>query len=74
MNDMTDAHIEALARKIATEVVAEQMPVLAEVSAKRAIEMVTAEVGMSILKKVGYILGLGVVALAGWLFSKGFWQ
>jgi len=72
MSQLTEDRIKQIAREAAAEVVAAQMPVIAESSAKRAIEMLTAEVGMSMLKKIAAVLGILAIAGAAWLFSKGF--
>ncbi len=71
MDQLTEDRIKEIAREVAAEVVAAQMPVIAETSAKRAIEMVTSEVGMSLIKKIAAVLGLLAIAGAAWLFTKG---
>lgn len=72
MNELTEARIKEIAREAAKEVVSQHEMVIAEASAKRAIEMLTAEVGMSFIKKIAAVLGLVAIAAAAWLFSKGF--
>lgn len=71
MDQLTEERVEAIARKAAQEVVSEMLPVMAEASAKRGIEMLAAEVGMSMIKKIAVLLGIGALAVAAWLFSKG---
>lgn len=71
MDQATEQHIEAIVRRVVKEVLSEQN--LAQQAAKRAIEIVTAEVGTTVLKKLAYLVGAVVLGLAGWLFSKGLW-
>jgi len=71
MDKQTEEHVEAICRRVVKEILAEQS--FAEQAAKRAIEIVTAEVGTTVLKKLAYLVGMVVLGLAGWLFSKGLW-
>jgi len=67
----TEADIEEIVERIARRVVAEQMPTVAETAAKRAIQIMAAEVGTSVVKKLGWALGLGILGLLGWLGLHG---
>lgn len=71
MDEATEKHIEVICRRVVKEILAEHS--FAEQAAKRAIEIVTAEVGTTVLKKLAYLVGMVVLGLAGWLFSKGIW-
>lgn len=72
MDQLTEARIEEICRRVVKDVLAEGA--IAEQSAKRAIEIVTAGVGKAVLMKLSYIVGVVVIGLAGWLFSKGLWS
>ncbi len=71
MDHLTEEKVEVIARRVAEEVLQNVMPTIAEASAKRGIEMLAAEVGMSLIKKIAVTLGLAALAAAVWLFSKG---
>lgn len=71
MDQLTEEKVESIARRVAEEVIQNVMPTIAEASAKRGIELLAAEVGMSMIKKIAVILGLGALGVAVWLFSKG---
>jgi len=49
----------------------EQMEVIAEKAARKALELVYAEVGKSVLKKLAWLVGLIIVGIALWLAGKG---
>jgi hypothetical protein len=49
----------------------EEMDEIAERAAKRALELVYAEVGKSVLKKLLWLLGTASIALLTWLKAKG---
>jgi hypothetical protein len=49
----------------------EQMDLIAEKAARKALEFVYAEVGKSVLKKLAWLVGLIVVGLALWMAGKG---
>lgn len=49
----------------------EQIDDIADRAAKRALEMVYAEVGRSVLKKAAWLVGVVVVGLFIWLAGKG---
>lgn len=73
MEPMIEAKIEEIAHRVALEVVEKQTIVIAEAAAKRAIQLVAADVGMTLLKKISTVIGLAALAAAGWLMSKGLW-
>lgn len=56
----------------------EQLEMLAEKAAEKAVEKMTAmvyqEVGKGIISKVLWLVGVVTVSLALWLHSKGFFQ
>jgi len=49
----------------------EQVNDIAEKAAKRALELVYAEVGRSTVKAALWIIGAGVLALLAWLGARG---
>jgi hypothetical protein len=49
----------------------EQMDMIAERAARKALEIVYAEVGKSVLKKLAWLVGIIVVGIAMWLAGKG---
>jgi len=49
-----------------------QVHQIAELAAEKAIEEVYIQVGKGVLRKVAYLVGLGVIALLLWLGKQGF--
>lgn len=49
----------------------EQIEAIAEKAARRALQIVYAEIGYSILRKIAWLVGVVVVGLAIWLAGKG---
>lgn len=47
-----------------------EIDVIAERAAKRALQLVYAEVGQSVLKKIAWLAGVVVLGLALWLIGK----
>lgn len=48
----------------------EQINAIAEKAARRALEIVYAEIGMNVMKKLAWIIGVVVLGLALWLAGK----
>lgn len=48
----------------------DQIDAIAEKAARKALQIVYAEVGQSVLKKLAWLVGLVVVGLALWLIGK----
>ena len=48
-----------------------QIEVIAEKAARRALQIVYAEVGQSVLKKLAWLAGVVVVGIGLWLAGKG---
>lgn len=68
---MNELEIEAIAKRAVKEALESEIPRVSEAAAKRAIEIMAAEVGTSVVKKLAVLLGLGILGLIGWLASKG---
>ncbi len=71
MNGITEQRVEEISQRVARAVMDEYRLVVAEASAKRAIEIMAAEVGTSVVRKLGWFLGLGILGLLGWLGVHG---
>lgn len=67
----SEADIEVIARRAVKEALESEIPRIAEVTAKRAIEIMAAEVGTSVIKKLLWAIGVGVLGLLAWLGMKG---
>ncbi len=48
-----------------------QIATIAEVAARRALQIVYAEVGMNVLRKAAWLAGVVVIGLFIWLADKG---
>ena len=48
----------------------EQINIIAEKAARRALEMVYAEIGMNVIKKLAWLVGVVVLGIALWLAGK----
>ena len=48
-----------------------QIAAIAEVAARRALQIVYAEVGMNVMKKIAWLVGVVVIGLFIWLAGKG---
>jgi hypothetical protein len=68
---MNPIEIEEIARRAVKEALESEIPRVSEAAAKRAIEIMAAEVGTSVVKKLVVLLGLGILGLIGFLASKG---
>jgi hypothetical protein len=68
---MTDEELEALVERISKKVVQDLTHDIAERAAARAIQILAAEVGTSVVKKLGWLIGLGVLGLLAWLGAHG---
>lgn len=55
-----------------TQLTDQQIDEIAERAAQKALQIVYAEVGKSVLKKLAWVVGLVVVGLAIWLTGKGY--
>lgn len=73
MEQLTEDRVAEIARKVAQEVVAQNMSLIAETSAARGIEIVAAQVGMTLIKKIVVAIGLAALVFAGWAATKGLW-
>ena len=50
----------------------DQIDIIAERAAQRALQIVYAEVGKGIMKKLAWLIGVVVVGAAAWLGGKGY--
>lgn len=48
-----------------------QIAAIAEVAARRALEIVYAEVGLNVLRRLAWLVGIATIGLALWLAGKG---
>lgn len=71
LNVPGEAEIEFIARRAVKEALESEIPRVAEVAAKRAIEIMAAEVGASVIKKLLWAVGIGVLGLLAFLGMKG---
>lgn len=67
----SEAEIEVIVRRVLKEALESELPRIAELGAKRAIEIMAAEVGTSVIKKLLWAIGIGVLGLLGWLGIHG---
>lgn len=49
-----------------------KMEEIATAAAKKALQLVYAEIGEGVLRKIAWVLGAGVIVLLGWLAGKGY--
>lgn len=68
---MNELEIETIARRAVKEVLESETPVIAEAAAKRAIEILAAQVGTSVVKKLLWAIGVGILGLLAYLGTKG---
>jgi len=50
----------------------EQIDVIAERAAQKALQIVYAEVGKGVMKKLAWLIGIVIVGAAVWLGGKGY--
>ncbi|GAA4401259.1 hypothetical protein [Quisquiliibacterium transsilvanicum] len=68
---MTDRHYGGQERRKTPHLTDEQIEEIAERAAEVALNKVYTEVGKNVLKKLAWLTGAAVVALATWLSSHG---
>jgi hypothetical protein len=68
---MTEDRVKEIAEAIAKRVMDEHLTTVAEASAKRAIQIVAADIGMSVMRKIGWAIGIAILGLLGWLGVHG---
>lgn len=52
----------------------EQIEIIAEKAVDKAFDRIAMEVGKSVLKRIAYLAGAAVLALALWLVKEGKWS
>lgn len=67
---MESLPLASITAKIDIPLTDTQMDAIAERAARRALEMVYAEIGQSVMKKVAWIIGIVILGAMLWLAGK----